>query len=385
MIRNLIFDFGKVLVDYDFETFISTLFNDRQKAHEFATLFMAQDFMDRCDREEVHYSVIIDEMKNAYPQFAEQLQLFSDNFSTIVTGEMEGMHELLSVLKKMGFRLYGLTNWCSKVHETIAKYDIFRLLDGMVISSEEHLIKPEAAIYNRLLLKYGLKAEECLFADDKKTNVDGARAVGIDAVVFTDAENYRKELEKRIGRHIFCDEAMKWSIRSSEQLFSRPWLNVRRDEVELPNGTLYNEYYVLHYPTWINVIAITDKGEFILERQYRHALGEVSTEICAGCAEEGEDPLTAAKRELQEETGYAGGTWTELMVSSPNSSAMDNLCYSYLAEGVSRISEQNLDATEDINVVLCSRSEVRQMLESGEFKQAMMLAPLWKYFTLRPE
>lgn len=384
MIKNLIFDFGKVLVDYDFEAFIRRQFDNIEEAKEFAHHFMAQGFMDTCDREEKPFAEIINDVKDEYPQFAPQLQIFHDHFSNIVTGEVEGMYELLSVLKQMGFRLYGLTNWCSKVHETIAQYGIFSLLDGMVISSEEHLIKPELAIYERLLRKFGLKAEECLFTDDKQVNIDGAKAVGIDATLFTTAEGYRRELERRIGRHIFCDGNMKWKLRSSENLFNRPWLNVRRDAVELPNGKVYDEYYVLHYPTWINVIAITDKGEFIIERQYRHALGEVSTEICAGCAEEGEDPLTAAKRELQEETGYAGGEWTELMVCSPNSSTMDNRCHCYLAEGVTKISSQALDETEDIKVYLCSRSEVRDMLERGEFKQAMMLAPLWKYFTLRP-
>ena len=72
------------------------------------------------------------------------------------------------------------------------------------------------------------------------------------------------------------------------------------------------------------------------------------------------------------------------MVCSPNSSTMDNRCHCYLAEGVTKVSSQALDETEDIKVYLCSRSEVRDMLERGEFKQAMMLAPLWKYFTLRP-
>ncbi len=178
----------------------------------------------------------------------------------------------------------------------------------------------------------------------------------------------------------FDDGNMKWKILRSEKLIERPWMNVRRDSVELPNGKVYDEYYVLHYPTWVNVIAITKDGKFLLERQYRHGLGIVSTEICAGCAEEGENPLTAAKRELLEETGYAGGTWTELMVVAPNAGSNDNLSYCFLAEGVTPISEQHLDETEDINVFLCSREEVYKMLVEGEFKQAMMVAPLWKYF-----
>lgn len=137
---------------------------------------------------------------------------------------------------------------------------------------------------------------------------------------------------------------------------------------------------ITYYTTWINVIAMTKDGRFIIERQYRHAIGEVSTEICAGCAEDEESPMAAAKRELLEETGYAGGTWSEIMVVAPNSSTMDNYCHCFLAEGVEKVSDQHLDATEDIHVFLATSEEVFTMLHNGEFKQAMMSAPLWKYF-----
>ena len=179
----------------------------------------------------------------------------------------------------------------------------------------------------------------------------------------------------------FNDESMKWKVLSQEYLIERPWLTARRDRVQLPDGRVMDEYYVLHYPTWINVIAETEDGRLILERQYRHAIGRVSTEICAGVVEQGEEPLQAAKRELQEETGYAGGEWTRLMTVSPNSSTMDNYCHCFYAKGVRQVSGQHLDATEDIHVFLCPQDEVLRMLRQGEFLQAMMIAPLWRYFT----
>lgn len=69
----------------------------------------------------------------------------------------------------------------------------------------------------------------------------------------------------------------KWQILASEYLFRRPWLTVRRDHVRLPNGAEIPEYYVLEYPDWINVIAITRDGRFLLERQYRHGLQWTAT------------------------------------------------------------------------------------------------------------
>lgn len=180
----------------------------------------------------------------------------------------------------------------------------------------------------------------------------------------------------------FNDDNLKWRTIESHTLIDRPWMNVRRDSVELPDGRINPEYYVLHYPTWINVVAETADGKLIIERQYRHALDVISTEICAGVAEKGEAPIDAAHRELLEETGFGGGDWELLMCSAPNPSAMDNLCYSFLARGVSRVSDQHLDPTEDLRVYFLDKEEALRMLREGEFLQAMMIGPLWKYFTL---
>lgn len=178
------------------------------------------------------------------------------------------------------------------------------------------------------------------------------------------------------------DKDMMWKTLQSEYLIKRPWLTARRDTVQLPNGKVYDEYYVLEYPTWVNVIAETKDGSLILERQYRHATGIISTEICAGVVEEGETPLEAAKRELMEETGFGGGEWTEIMKICPNPGTMTNYCHCFLARGVEKQNEQNLDSTEDIEVFLAEKKEVLTMLRQNVFKQAMMIAPLWKYFTM---
>lgn len=178
-------------------------------------------------------------------------------------------------------------------------------------------------------------------------------------------------------------EIKKWKTLSSEYLFRRPWLTARRDRLELPDGRIHPEYYVLEYPSWINIIAITDDDRFVLVEQYRHGLGEVSMELCAGVVEQGEAPLAAAKRELMEETGFGGGEWTQYAVLAPNASAMNNLSYSFVARGVKRITEkQHLDSTEDIAVHVLTRKRVYELLNSGQIKQALMAAPLWKFFAL---
>ncbi len=96
------------------------------------------------------------------------------------------------------------------------------------------------------------------------------------------------------------DKDKQWTVLESEYLIRRPWLTARRDWVRLPNGVENNEYYVLEYPDWVNVIALTEDGKFIMERQYRHGLRWTGYEICAGVCEEGETPLESAQRELHE-------------------------------------------------------------------------------------
>ena len=170
-----------------------------------------------------------------------------------------------------------------------------------------------------------------------------------------------------------------WKVLQTEYVIKRPWLTARRDEVKLPDGRIISEYYVLEYPDWVNVIAITKDGHFVMERQYRHALGRTNYELPCGVIEESETPLEAAKRELEEETGYGGGEWTKLMSLSANPSTMTNLAHCFLAIGVEKVSEPHLDATEDLSVHLLTREVVCQLLRNNEMVQSLMVAPLLKY------
>lgn len=174
----------------------------------------------------------------------------------------------------------------------------------------------------------------------------------------------------------------KWEVLSSEYIVRRPWLTARKDHVRLPNGNEIPEYYILEYPDWVNVIAITEAGEFVMVRQYRHGLGRIDYELTAGVVEAGEDPLDAAKRELLEETGFGGGEWVKIMTISPNPGTNTNLTHCYLATGVQQISGQHLDSGEYLTVHLMSPREVKRLLADNEIMQALMAAPLWKYFAL---
>lgn len=176
----------------------------------------------------------------------------------------------------------------------------------------------------------------------------------------------------------------RWKTLKSEYIIKRPWLTARRDVVQLPNGEINDEFYVLEYPDWINVIAITPDEHFVFVRQYRYALDLDSVELCAGVIEPNETPEEGARRELLEETGFGGGEWKEFMTIGQNPSTCNNLTHCFIATGVEKIQDQHLDRTEDIDVVLLSREQVLEMLNSDTLKQALMLAPLWRYFASNP-
>lgn len=174
----------------------------------------------------------------------------------------------------------------------------------------------------------------------------------------------------------------QWKVLSSEYIVRRPWLTARKDVLRLPDGRINPEFYVLEYPSWVNVIAIDTDGMYVMVRQYRHGLGVMSTELCAGVVEEGETPEQAARRELLEETGCTGGRWELQCVISGNPSTTNNLTYCFLADGVEHTCGQNLDATESIEVLRVSRGELLRMMKSDSMKQSLMLASLWRHFYL---
>lgn len=199
MIKNIIFDFGKVLVDYDFQHVITRFFKDKEQEQRFYNIATDETFMDIVDKEEIPFSELIENLKKKYPEFSDAFQKFHDHYPDFVTGEVPGMRDLLIELREKGYKLYGLTNWCSAVHEVMRRYDIFKLLDGRVISSEEKLIKPDRAIYLRVCEKYGLNPEECLFTDDKEKNIEGAKRAGMHAILFKGCDDFRKKLSEYIA------------------------------------------------------------------------------------------------------------------------------------------------------------------------------------------
>ncbi len=177
-----------------------------------------------------------------------------------------------------------------------------------------------------------------------------------------------------------------WKKLSERYLFEhKPWLTVREDRLQLPNGNILESYYTFEYPDWVNTIAIDMQGNFILVEQYRHAVGLPLIELCAGvCDDEDLHPLMTAQRELLEETGYGGGLWSSYMVSNSNPGTHNNRVHGFVATQVVPIATQTLDKTEDIRVHVVRPEKVFEWLMEDRFLQSLHAAMLWKYFALHP-
>lgn len=168
---------------------------------------------------------------------------------------------------------------------------------------------------------------------------------------------------------------MKWKTLSSEYLFNDQWFKVRKEVCETPGGKIVDPYYVYDFPTWVGAVPVTDDGRIVMVRQYRHALGETCIEIPGGCVDDTDKNFEEAiARELLEETGFVFSSYEYLGKISPNPSTNSNLLHMFLARGGKKIAGQQLDGNEEIEVMLLSIEELKQLLRENKILQAMHMA-----------
>lgn len=171
---------------------------------------------------------------------------------------------------------------------------------------------------------------------------------------------------------------MEWKILESNYLFKDQWLTVRADTCEQPNGKIVAPYYVYEFSDWVTALAITKEGLVVMEKQYRHALNISAMEIPGGCVDHTDPNLEfAIARELREETGYEFENYEYLGKISANPSTNNNWMYMYLATGGVKVGNQQLDHNEDIEVVLCTIDELKQMVRDNKICQAMHLSAIF--------
>jgi ADP-ribose pyrophosphatase len=156
-----------------------------------------------------------------------------------------------------------------------------------------------------------------------------------------------------------------WERLASETLLETPYFNLRSDRLRLPDGSVKEPYYVLERPDAAIIFPVTSGGEVVLVRQYRPPLERLELGLPAGLVEPGEEPETAARRELREETGFGGGEWEPLGSVASSPSLKDNWAYLFLARGVRETAPQDPDEHETIEVVRVPLEEIPDLLRTG--------------------
>ena len=155
-----------------------------------------------------------------------------------------------------------------------------------------------------------------------------------------------------------------WKIRSKKPVFSEKIFEIFEMDCFLPSKNITHRFLSMHLHDWINVFALTDDEKVILVKQHRLGKDLVTVEVPAGAMNRGEDPAEAAKRELEEETGYVSDKMILLKKISVNPAIQDNTCYFFLALGCRKHKDTNFDTGEEIELVLEDKEKIFEKLGS---------------------
>ena len=166
-----------------------------------------------------------------------------------------------------------------------------------------------------------------------------------------------------------------WKTKTSSVAYENPWLKITHEEVVTPKGT-DGIYGVVHFKnTAIGVVPIDDEGNTWLVKQSRYTLNQYTWEIPEGGCPHGEEPINAAKRELEEEVGLQANDWQQLMTMHLSNSVTDEFCVVFVARDLFA-GKQELEPTEDIEYKKLALTEAIEMVKRGDITDAISVAAL---------
>jgi len=172
-----------------------------------------------------------------------------------------------------------------------------------------------------------------------------------------------------------------WKRIRSKVLLSDRWITVRADTCVTPENVTIEPYYVLEYPDWVHAVVTDQQGKILVVSQYRHAAERVCFELPGGNVEPGEDPDSAVRRELLEETGIKVEDCRKVGVYYPNPATHNNKVSVFLAERPSLVGAAREDPSEQIAWEFLTLEKIQQLITQGEFCQGLHIASL--YLALR--
>jgi 2-haloacid dehalogenase len=195
--KAVVFDLGGVLIDWDPRYLYRKLLADEAAVEEFLATICTPEWNDELDRGRP-FAEGVAELAERYPAHAAAITAYHERWPEMLGGAIGGTVELVAELRAGGVPVYALTNWSAETFGIAReRYEFLDWFDGVVVSGEERMIKPEPAIFQVLLDRFGLDPAATFYVDDSEANVEAARRLGFDAVRYTGPRQLRRDLAAR--------------------------------------------------------------------------------------------------------------------------------------------------------------------------------------------
>ena len=194
-IKNIIFDFGGVLMDWDPRYFFKDYFKDDEKMEYFLENIAQDEWNIEQDRGRSLSEGTEIQVKK-FPEWEKEIRAFYDNWTVMLKSDIPQNVEILRKLKDTDYQLFGLTNWSAETFPyALENYDFFQIFDGkIVVSGTEKLIKPDPEIWHVLLERYDIQASESVFIDDNPKNIEAAKSLGFSTIHVLPDTDLKQEL-----------------------------------------------------------------------------------------------------------------------------------------------------------------------------------------------
>lgn len=194
-LKNIVFDFGGVLIDWNPEYLYKKVFEDKAQMEHFLNNVCTYSWNVLQDAGRP-VAVATAEKQQEFPEYKDEIAMYYGRWAEMLGGEITENSRLVKPLSEK-YNTYGLTNWSAEtIPVAMERYDFFNHLKGIVVSGEEKLIKPDPKLYYILLDRFNLNPEETLFIDDNAHNIDTAKLLGFETIHFTPDVNLKSVLSE---------------------------------------------------------------------------------------------------------------------------------------------------------------------------------------------
>lgn len=195
-INTIIFDLGNVLINWDPNRLYKKIFSDDEERAYFLDNICTSDWNVQQDAGrtlEDATNLLLDQ----HPKYETEIRAFYGRWTEMIGGPIQGTVDILNQLKKENkVRLYALTNWSNETFPyALENFDFLQIFEGILVSGDEKLIKPDTRIYELMMQRYNISPTKAVFIDDSEKNIEGAKAIGLHGLHFTESGKLRRELE----------------------------------------------------------------------------------------------------------------------------------------------------------------------------------------------